>query len=92
MLAIPKDAGNVANAHAFINYLLRPEVIAPVSDYVGYANPNKDATALMDAKVSGNPGIYPTDEVINHAFVSADLPENIQRLITREWNRIKSGQ
>ena len=92
MLAIPKDAGNVANAHAFINYLLRPEVIAPVSDYVGYANPNKDATALMDSKVSGNPGIYPTNEVINHAFVSADLPENIQRLITREWNRIKSGK
>lgn len=92
MLAIPKDAGNVANAHAFINYLLRPEVIAKVSDYVGYANPNTDATALMDPKVSGNPGIYPSDEVISKAFVSADLPDNIQRLITREWNRIKSGQ
>jgi len=92
MLAIPKDAGNVANAHAFVNYLLRPEVIAKVSDYVGYANPNTDATALMDPKVSGNPGIYPSDEVISKAFVSADLPDNIQRLITREWNRIKSGQ
>jgi putrescine transport system substrate-binding protein len=92
MLAIPKDAGNVANAHAFINYLLRPDVIAPVSDYVGYANPNTDATALMDPKVSGNPGIYPGDEVISKTFVSADLPDNIQRLIIREWNRIKSGQ
>ena len=92
MLAIPKDAGNAANAHKLIDYLLRPEVIAPVSDYVGYANPNKDATALMDPKVSGNPGIYPSDEVISHTFVSADLPDNIQRLITREWNRIKSGQ
>jgi putrescine transport system substrate-binding protein len=66
-------------------------VIAPVSDYVGYANPNKDAMALMDPR-SAAIGIYPTDDVINHAFVSADLPENIQRLITREWNRIKSGQ
>jgi putrescine transport system substrate-binding protein len=92
MLAIPKDAGNVTNAHAFINYLLRPDVIAPVSDYVGYANPNTDAKALMDPKVSGNPGIYPGDEVISKTFVSADLPDNIQRLITREWNRIKSGQ
>ncbi|SEN23738.1 putrescine transport system substrate-binding protein [Pseudomonas sp. ok272] len=92
MLAVPKDAGNVADAHKLLDYLLRPEVIAPVSDYVGYANPNKDATALMDPKVSGNPGIYPSDEVISHAFVSADLPDNIQRLITREWNRIKSGQ
>jgi len=92
MLAIPKDAGNVANAHALIDYLLRPDVIAPVSDYVGYANANKDATALMDPKVSGNPGIYPGDDVIAHTFVSADLPENIQRLMTREWNRVKSGQ
>ncbi|CAI8717316.1 putrescine ABC transporter periplasmic binding protein [Pseudomonas sp. IT-P12] len=92
MLAIPKDAGNAAGAHQLIDYLLRPEVIAPVSDYVGYANPNKDATALMDPKVSSNAGIYPGDEVISHAFVSADLPDAIQRLITREWNRIKSGQ
>lgn len=92
MLAIPKDAKNPADAHKLLDYLLRPEVIAPISDYVGYANPNKDATALMDPKVSGNPGIYPGDEVINHAFVSADLPDTIQRLITREWNRIKSGQ
>ncbi|QXI26222.1 polyamine ABC transporter substrate-binding protein [Pseudomonas vanderleydeniana] len=92
MLAIPKDAANVAQAHALIDYLLRPEVIAPISNYVGYANPNKDATALMDPKVSGDPGIYPGDEVIAHTFVSADLPANIQRLITREWSRIKSGQ
>ncbi len=92
MLAIPKDAGNTVGAHKLIDYLLRPEVIAPVSDYVGYANPNKDATALMDPKVSGNPGIYPGDDVIAHTFVSADLPDPIQRLITREWNRIKSGR
>ena len=92
MLAIPKDAGNVANAHAFINYLLRPEVIAKVSDYVGYANPNPDATPLMDPKVSGNPAVYPSDDVISHSFVSADLPDTIQRLIVREWNRVKSGK
>ncbi|MEX3777138.1 polyamine ABC transporter substrate-binding protein [Pseudomonas sp. MYb118] len=92
MLAIPKDAGNTVGAHKLIDYLLRPEVIAPVSDYVGYANPNKDATALMDPKVSSDPGIYPGDDVIAHTFVSADLPDAIQRLITREWNRIKSGQ
>jgi putrescine transport system substrate-binding protein len=40
----PKDAKNVKEAHAFINYLLKPEVIAQVSDYVGYANPNPGRT------------------------------------------------
>ncbi|TBU92557.1 polyamine ABC transporter substrate-binding protein [Phytopseudomonas dryadis] len=92
MLAIPRDARNADGAHALINYLLRPEVIAPVSDYVGYANPNKDATVLLEPGVRDNPGIYPADEVIARMYVSADLPPNIQRIITREWTRIKSGR
>jgi len=92
MLAIPRDAQNPAGALALVNYLLQPQVIAPVSDYVGYANPNKDATALLDPKVRDNPGIYPGDAVIDKLFVSADLPPNIQRVITREWTRIKTGQ
>ncbi|KRV79431.1 polyamine ABC transporter substrate-binding protein [Pseudomonas citronellolis] len=92
MLAIPRDAQNPAGALALVDYLLQPQVIAPVSDYVGYANPNKDATALLDPKVRDNPGIYPSDAVIDKLFVSADLPPNIQRVITREWTRIKTGQ
>ena len=92
MLAIPRDAQNPAGALALVTYLLQPQVIAPVSDYVGYANPNKDATALLDPKVRDNPGIYPSDAVIDKLFVSADLPPNIQRVITREWTRIKTGQ
>ncbi|WP_462382671.1 polyamine ABC transporter substrate-binding protein [Pseudomonas sp. Marseille-QA0892] len=91
MLAIPRDASNPDGAHAFIDYLLRPDVVARISDYVGYANPNKDATALMDASVRENPGIYPSDDVLTNLFVSADLPAKIQRVITREWTRIKSG-
>lgn len=92
MLAIPSDSSNPTGALALINYLLQPQVIAPVSNYVGYANPNKDATTLLDPKVRDNPGIYPDDAVINKLFVSADLPLNIQRVITREWTRIKTGQ
>lgn len=46
MLAIPRDSSNVKEAHAFINYLLKPEVIAQVSDAVGYANPNPKAGEL----------------------------------------------
>ena len=92
MLAIPRDSKNSKGAHELVNYLLRPEVIAPVSDYVGYANPNPDATPLLDPKVRDNPGIYPSDAVIEKLYVSADLPPKIQRVITREWTRIKTGQ
>jgi putrescine transport system substrate-binding protein len=92
MLAIPADAKNVAEAHRFINYLLEPAVIASVSDYVGYANPNLGAGALMDPEVRGNSSVYPPQQVLDRLFVSAELPANVQRLMTRSWTRIKSGQ
>lgn len=92
VLAIPADAGNVEQAHAFINYLLEPEVIAGISDYVGYANPNKSADELMDEEVRNNPGVYPSQEVLDKLFVSRTLPARVARIKTRAWTRFKSGR
>lgn len=92
VLAIPADAGNVDEAHAFINYLLEPEVIAGISDYVGYANPNKYADELMDEEVRNDPGVYPAQEVLDKLFISKPLPANAQRVKTRAWTRFKSGR
>ncbi|WP_417792150.1 polyamine ABC transporter substrate-binding protein [Stutzerimonas xanthomarina] len=92
MLAIPVDAQNVEEAHAFINYLLEPEVIASVSDYVGYANPNLKAGELMDQEVRNDPSVYPPQAVLDRLYVSAELPQKIIRLMTRTWTKIKSGQ
>lgn len=91
MLAIPADAQNTQQAHAFINYLLQPAVIAEVSDYVGYANPNLAAGALMDPDVRNDPAVYPPQAVLDRLFVSAELPADLQRVMTRSWTRIKSG-
>lgn len=92
MLAIPADASNQAEAHAFINYLLEPAVIAKVSDYVGYANPNRYADALMDEAVRNNPAIYPAQAVLDNLFISKSLPSKVQRVKTRSWTRFKSGK
>lgn len=92
VLAIPADAGNVDEAHAFINYLLEPEVIAGISDYVGYANPNKYADELMDEEVRNDPGVYPAQEVLDKLFISKPLPASAQRVKTRAWTRFKSGR
>jgi putrescine transport system substrate-binding protein len=92
MLAIPADAGNVKEAHAFINYLLEPKVIAQVSDYVGYANPNPEARSDMDEAVSNDPAVYPPQDVLDKAYVNHELPPAIQRLMTRSWTRIKTGK
>lgn len=91
-MAIPADARNPAAAHAFIDWLMRPEVIAEVSDVVAYANANDAATPLVDATITGNPGIYPPAATrarltVSRAFTQAEL-----RTRTRAWARIRRGR
>ena len=92
MLAIPADAAHVEQAHSFINYLLAPQVIAGVSDYVGYANPNTGALELMDQDVRNDPAVYPSQDVLDKLYISAELPVSVQRLMTRLWTKVKSGK
>lgn len=92
MLAIPHDSKNKEAAHAFINYLLEPEVIAEISNYVGYANPNSQADDLMDEEVRTDPAVYPAQAILDNLFISKPLPASTQRIITRSWAKIKSGR
>ncbi|MGF6490801.1 polyamine ABC transporter substrate-binding protein [Pseudomonas frederiksbergensis] len=92
MLAIPKDAANTKEAHAFINYLLKPEVIAQVSNSVGYANPNPGSDKLMEQSIRTDASVYPPQAVLDKTYVSIELPPNIQRLMTRSWTKVKSGK
>lgn len=92
MLAIPKDAKHPDNAHQFINYLLRPEVSAAISSYVAYASGNKAALSLVDDEVRNNPGVYPDDATRAKLFTFAVLPPDVDRLYTRIWTTLKTGQ
>jgi putrescine transport system substrate-binding protein len=92
VIAIPKDAPHADNAHAFIDYLLQPEVIARITDHVAYANANRDATALVDAEIAADPGVYPSAEVRAKLVDPVSLPEDIQRQRVRAWTAIKSGR
>ncbi len=92
MLAIPKDAKNVENAHAFINYLMRPEVAAKNTNYVSYASLNIPAREFVNKDILENPAIYPSDEV--KARLQVDLAESdaFTQLLTASWTRFKAGQ
>lgn len=92
MLAVPADAANVGNAHKLINYLLRPDVIAPITNYVAYANPNDPAQALVDEAIRTDPAIYPSQEVIDNLYIGDIRPLKVQRVMTRAWTKVKSGQ
>ncbi len=91
MLAIPATAVNVDEAHAFIDYLLRPEVIAEITATVKYANPNRAATALVPAAIRSNPGIYPPEEVRRRLFTSKLTAPKLDRVMNRVWTSVKTG-
>ena len=91
MLAIPKGAQNPQDAYTFINYLLQPQVIAPVSDFVGYPNPNKDATELVDPAIRNNANLYPTEAAMATLYTLKPLGRDAERARTRAWTKIKSG-
>ncbi|MET1076927.1 MAG: polyamine ABC transporter substrate-binding protein [Pseudomonas sp.] len=91
MMAIPKDAKNVEEAHAFIDFLLQPAVIAPISDFVGYPNPNQDATPLVAEAIRNNPNLYPTAAALKTLYTLKPLPRAAERARTRAWSRIKTG-
>lgn len=92
MVAIPKDAKNVTEAHEFINYLLEPQVMADLTDYLQFPNANQQATALVTEAIRTDPGIYPPEEMMSKLYTFPDLSAKTQRLMTRSWTRIKSGK
>jgi putrescine transport system substrate-binding protein len=92
MLAIPKDAKHPENAHLFLNYLLRPEVMAGISDYVWYANGNKASLPLIDEEVTSHPGIYPTEDAAKNLYSAVMTPAKVDRAYTRTWTKIKTGK
>jgi putrescine transport system substrate-binding protein len=91
MLAIPKGAANPEDAYTFINYLLQPKVIAPISDFVGYPNPNKDATGLVAPAIRDNPNLYPTEAAMAKLYTLQPLARDAERARTRAWTKIKAG-
>lgn len=92
MMAIPADAPNKDNAHAFLDFIMRPDVIAKATNYVNYANGNAASIPLVDEAVINDPGVYPTLEVVETLFTTTEMPPRTQRVVTREWTRVKTGQ
>jgi putrescine transport system substrate-binding protein len=91
-LAIPKDAKHVAEAHAFINYLQKPEVAAKNSDLISYANGNLASQKFIDKAVLEDPTIYPDEATMSRLYTIKVYDNATQRLMNRLWTRIKTGR
>jgi putrescine transport system substrate-binding protein len=92
MYAIPADAPHPNNAHAFINFMMKPEVAAANSNFVNYATGNAASLPMVDEAVRNDPGVYPPAEVKAKLFPDLAAPDDFTRLVNRSWTRFTTGQ
>lgn len=89
-MAIPVDAPHPQEARAFIDFMLRPESIAELTNTLYFANANQKATPLLSAEVAGNPDIYPPPAVRQMLFGEQLLTLKQQRERTRLWTSFRT--
>jgi len=88
---IPADAPHPEAAYAFINFMLTPEVAAANSNYVFYANGNKDSQPLVSKDIFEDPSIYPDQATLDRLYTTTPYDAKIQKIVTRVWTNVKSG-
>jgi len=90
-LVVPKDAPHPEAAWKLLDYLMRPEVIAPITDTIHYANAITAADSLVDASIRNAPGTYPPAPVRARLYGKNDNGKAFNRELTRAFSRLKSG-
>ena len=91
MMAIPKTAKHPGNAHKFLDYLMRPDVMAGISNYVSYPNANSASQSLVDKAITDDPMITPTKETIDtKLFGLAVLTPEVMKKYTDVWTELKT--
>ena len=91
-MAIPADAPHVEEALEFLNYIMKPEVIAKASNYVYYANGNAASKPFLNEDVIGDPAIYPDEDTVNRLYTTTPKDQRTQRSMTRLWTKVVTGQ
>ncbi|OKH89524.1 polyamine ABC transporter substrate-binding protein [Thalassospira sp. TSL5-1] len=91
-MMIPADAPHPDLAHKFINYILRGDVSAAITNYVEYAGPNLAAMDMIEDRIKNNPSIYPSDEVKERLRSKVEPDAKVLRVRTRLWTKLKTGQ
>jgi putrescine transport system substrate-binding protein len=92
MLAIPADAPHPNNAHEFLNFVMDPQVIAGVSNYVSYANGNAASLPFLDDAVRNDPSVYPPEEVKQKLHAHLAESQEYSRELNRAWTKVRTGQ
>jgi putrescine transport system substrate-binding protein len=91
-MAIPKDAKHPENAHKWIDFILRPEVHASLTNAVFYANPNKASLPHVKPEIAKDPAVFPSEAAMA-TMIPPGSPDNAtRRLISRTFTNFKAGK
>lgn len=90
-MAIPADAPHPNNAHLFINYIMRPQVHASLTNALSFANPNKAATAFVDETIKRNATIFLAPSDVAKLIPPGTVDNGTRRVMTRLFTRFKTG-
>jgi putrescine transport system substrate-binding protein len=91
-LLIPEGAPHPEAAYQFINFILRPEVIAEISNAIYYGNDNIASRPLVDPRILNDVTLYPTPEIEARLYRSAEVTAATERIRTRTWTRVKTAK
>jgi putrescine transport system substrate-binding protein len=89
---IPKDAKNPEAAMKFIDFVLRPDVIAAITNFTNYANAVPASNDKIDKAILDNPAIYPDAATMKLVWTPKILSQAGDRARTRAWSKVKTGQ
>ena len=91
VMVIPADAAHPGNAHKFINFMLRGEVHAALTNKVFYANPNLESKKFIRPEVANNPSVFLSPENLAKMKAPDALNNDLRRLMTRTYTAFKTG-
>ena len=91
MISIPADAPHPHNAEIWMNYLMRPDVMAGITNYIHYPNGYAASLPLVEPSIRGDEAIYPDQATRARLMSPKTVPLEYSRLVTREWTRFRTG-
>jgi putrescine transport system substrate-binding protein len=91
-LLIPVGAPHPDAAYRFLNFILRPDVIAGITNEIYYGNANLAANRYVRPEILADPTLYPTAAIEARLYVSREASIELERIRTRIWTRVKTGR
>lgn len=92
MMGMLKDAPHPEEAYQFMNFVLQPEIMAGISNYVAYANAVPASLKFVKDEIKNDPNIFPGDEVKKKLFSVKPVSPGYERLRTRSFSKVRAGK